>query len=104
MRYLWTAHGHGQNDSKDHATLEVDILVALIRAQPVVDIENVVRIFVVVAIIAAFGAGLSEDTSRVVGGLISERGVHLMVGLQEVGGETFEGLLCVLKSEAGPKE
>lgn len=67
--------------------------MALLGAQPVVDVENVIIVLVVVAVVMSGLAGLCEDAAGVVSGFVSELGVADVIGFDEIGGQLAEGLI-----------
>ena len=66
----------------------------LVRTQPIVDIEDVVVIFVIETFVVGRLAGFGEDPSRVVRGFVSELRIANMIRLEDVGRELPERL-CV---------
>jgi hypothetical protein len=66
--------------------------VTLLSTQPVVDVENVIIVLIVIAIIVGGLAGLCKHSAGVVGGFVSELGVADVIGLDEVGGQLAQGL------------
>ena len=64
----------------------------LVRAQPIVDVEDVVVIFVVETFVVGRLAGLGEDPSRIVRGFVSELRIANMIRLEDVGRKLPEGL------------
>lgn len=77
-----------------------DSLVAVLVAQPVVDIKDVIVILVVVSVVVDGLAGLGENPSGIVRRFISELGVADMIGLDDVGGELPQGLDALAISHA----
>ena len=64
----------------------------VISAQPVVDIEDIVVILVVVAVVVGRFTRLCEDAPWVVCGFISELGITNMVRVHDVGCQLPYGL------------
>lgn len=60
------------------------VLVALFGTQPVIDIQNVVIVIVVVAIIMRGFAGFGQHPTRIMGGFIAELGVAYAIRLNDV--------------------
>lgn len=69
-----------------------DVLVAILATEEIVDIENVVIIFVIVTIIMCRLAGLRKNSSRVCGRLVGELGIAPVESSGDVGGERLECL------------
>lgn len=70
-----------------------DSLVTL-APEHVIDVEDVVRVLVVVPVISSWLARLREDASRVEGELVPEVRVYEMIGLRELGRQGFNRLWC----------
>ena len=72
----------------------------LFRSQYVVDIEDVVTVLVVVAIVLDALARLGEDSARVAGGLVVEAGVTQLVRRGQMARKRLKRLGGLLVSTA----
>lgn len=61
-----------------------EILVTILCTEPVVDIENVVIVLVVVALVMYGFARLCEDATGVVSRLVAELGIANVVRIEEI--------------------
>lgn len=61
--------------------------MAFFGTQPVVDVENVIIVLVIVAIVVCGLAWLCKDTPRVVGGFVSELGVADVICFDKIGSQ-----------------
>ena len=70
--------------------VEDEILVAFLGAEPVVDVENVIALFVVPALVLHGLARLGEHTSRVEAELVEKGRIDEVVGVMQVRRQRFE--------------
>ncbi len=84
---------------------QIAVLVAgFFGAENVVDIENVIAVLVVVAIVLEALARLGQHTARIARGLVFETRVADAVGGGEVDGERLEGLSSEVSIDQVAKE
>jgi hypothetical protein len=58
--------------------------VAILRTKPIVDIQNVVIVIIIIAVIMYWCAWFSENTTGIVRGLVTELGIADVVGVHEM--------------------
>ena len=67
-----------------------EVAIAVFIAQPVIDVQDVVAVLIVVAIVIHWLARLCQDPPRIKGQLIDERRIDQMIGVMKVRGHCLE--------------
>ena len=70
--------------------IENEVLVALLCAQPIIDIKDIVVVLVVITIVMTWFTRFRQNTPRVVRGFVSEPSVARPVRVDDVSGELAE--------------
>ena len=75
-------------------------LVAFLRAQPIVNIQNIVIVLVIIAFIVNGFAWLCKNSAWIVSRLVSELWIADVIRVDNVGSQLVEGLWAKKKSAA----
>ena len=74
---------------------QIDVLVTIILSQPVVDVEDIIVVLIVIALVVHRFAWLGEHAPRIVRRFILELGIADVVRLDDVRRELFQRLYPV---------
>jgi hypothetical protein len=99
IHHLHLSNGERKRERKKERREEKNLLVPLITTQNVVDVEDVVAVLVVVAVVLDALAGLGQHAARVARRLVLEGRVADAVCGGQMRGQRLEGLAGVRRKE-----